>query len=477
MTNLIYLQNSLRKHWTVWSAIGTPLLLSSSGYSGMDMKNNLGYGYQEFLYNFQNQWGEMLYLTDDLKRLWTIIKEKVAEDPEYLSKIKIEYKKIFFRHERKFKENRKKDLRKLSNDDLISLFHEGQKAQVDAVGIGHVVEPIGIKIESEFKKKFNRETDLESTKFNEYYGILTTPTKLSFIGEEEKELALINRFEGGEQERLLIEHAKKYAWIQNSYGGAIKLKLDYFKRRLNKGIKLHDPDKVKKQKQKLIDELKLSKDLQKTIEIIDFTTCWQDERKANQLKAVHNLSPIVDELARRLRMDAAKLHYITPAEAVRIKTLKEISDLYPELKKREGGVFFSQKVDQETLVVGEDYQKLAAFREKISKLTITQEIRGSIANAGTAIGRAVIVKGLDSFKKVRAGDIIVASMTRPEYMPILKKASAIVTDEGGITSHAAIVSRELGLPCVVGTKIATKIFKDGDTIEVRANHGLVRKLK
>ncbi|MBA7490653.1 Pyruvate kinase [subsurface metagenome] len=62
-------------------------------------------------------------------------------------------------------------------------------------------------------------------------------------------------------------------------------------------------------------------------------------------------------------------------------------------------------------------------------------------------------------------------------MPAIKKAIAIVTDEGGITSHAAIVSRELNIPCIVGTQKATKIFKDGDKIEVRANHGVVRILE
>jgi len=58
----------------------------------------------------------------------------------------------------------------------------------------------------------------------------------------------------------------------------------------------------------------------------------------------------------------------------------------------------------------------------------------------------------------------------------MKKAGAIVTDEGGITCHAAIVSRELGIPCVVGTKIVTKVFKDGDLVEVDANKGLVKKV-
>ena len=59
----------------------------------------------------------------------------------------------------------------------------------------------------------------------------------------------------------------------------------------------------------------------------------------------------------------------------------------------------------------------------------------------------------------------------------MKKAIAIVTDTGGITSHAAIVSRELGKPCIAGTKIATKVFKDGDLIEVDANKGIVKKVE
>ena len=67
-------------------------------------------------------------------------------------------------------------------------------------------------------------------------------------------------------------------------------------------------------------------------------------------------------------------------------------------------------------------------------------------------------------------------MTRPDYIIGIKKAAAIVTNEGGITCHAAIVSRELGIPCIIGTKIATEVFKDGDLVEVNANHGVVKKI-
>ena len=68
-------------------------------------------------------------------------------------------------------------------------------------------------------------------------------------------------------------------------------------------------------------------------------------------------------------------------------------------------------------------------------------------------------------------------MTRPEFLPLLRQAKAIITDEGGLTCHAAIISRELGIPCIIGTKMATRILKDGDLVEVDANKGIVRKIK
>ena len=68
-------------------------------------------------------------------------------------------------------------------------------------------------------------------------------------------------------------------------------------------------------------------------------------------------------------------------------------------------------------------------------------------------------------------------MTRPEFMPLAKKALAIVTDEGGITSHAAVISRELGIPCIVGTKLATQVLHNGDLVEIDANRGMVKILK
>ena len=104
-----------------------------------------------------------------------------------------------------------------------------------------------------------------------------------------------------------------------------------------------------------------------------------------------------------------------------------------------------------------------------------RELKGMPASKGRVTGRVAIVRGIGDLSKVRQGDILVAITTHPDYTIAMRKAAAIITDEGGITSHAAIVSREYGIPCVVGTKKATRILKDGDVVDVNASEGWVIK--
>ena len=100
-------------------------------------------------------------------------------------------------------------------------------------------------------------------------------------------------------------------------------------------------------------------------------------------------------------------------------------------------------------------------------------LTGISASPGIGVGLVKILKGPKELSKVQNGDILVAQMTDPDYVPAMKKASAIVTDEGGRTSHAAIVSRELGIPCVVGSSLATKILKENELVTVNGYKGLV----
>ncbi len=106
-----------------------------------------------------------------------------------------------------------------------------------------------------------------------------------------------------------------------------------------------------------------------------------------------------------------------------------------------------------------------------------KEIKGTIAYKGSVSGLVKIVTVTGDLSKVKQGDILVTQMTFPAYMIAMNKASAFVTDEGGITCHAAIVAREMKKPCIIGTRIATKVLKDGDMVEVDANRGIINKLK
>jgi pyruvate,water dikinase len=100
-------------------------------------------------------------------------------------------------------------------------------------------------------------------------------------------------------------------------------------------------------------------------------------------------------------------------------------------------------------------------------------LKGLAASPGIATGVVKIVHGLDDAVRVKAGDILVTKMTSPDLVPSMSKCFAIITDEGGMNAHAAIVAREMGIPCIVGTKTATATLKDGQLITVDAYNGLV----
>ena len=114
---------------------------------------------------------------------------------------------------------------------------------------------------------------------------------------------------------------------------------------------------------------------------------------------------------------------------------------------------------------------------KTEEAEMTEEmkvlLKGLGASPGIGAGKVVIIFEADEIDKVKEGDILVTTMTNPDMVPAMKRAAAIVTDEGGRTCHAAIVSRELGIPAVVGTKEATKVLKDGMMITVDGTRGVV----
>jgi pyruvate,water dikinase len=147
---------------------------------------------------------------------------------------------------------------------------------------------------------------------------------------------------------------------------------------------------------------------------------------------------------------------------------------------RKRKIFIVQTRPVTTLEKAEDKKELKEekkeIKEAISEIKEKKEIlKGSPASPGIGWGSVVKVKSKSEIGKVKQGNVLVTSMTTPDFVPAMKKVSAIVTDKGGLTSHAAIVSRELGVPCVVGTENATQVLKDKEVITVDGTKGAIYK--
>jgi len=473
--NYRYFENAFKKDWYIQGFNAVPLFLNTAAYSGIAMKKVLGYGYQSFLFHYHRGYGEMGYLNSDIKRLWKIVKKNIAIDSSYLERIKKKYNCLVEKNKKVFEQIDNLNLKKISDTESIILLHNTVEDLIDSVGLAHIIEPIGIEIEKEFKKELLKAIG-PIKEFNRYYALLTAPTQPSFFAQEERELRSLVKLSPAKRKIAIKKHCSKYFWLKNSYVKPIYLKENDFIKRL----KILDKKKKvsinsKRQKDNLIKKLKLDSANKNKIKIIDFASIWQDERKTYILTSIGYIGKVVNELARRLKIKPEILYYLGSQEALKINSFKELELIKSRLMKREKNTFVLMQDKKEYISQPRDAQKILKLKQFLIEKKSQQNgaIHGSVANTGTAIGRVVICKGIKSLVKVRQGDVLVSSMTRPEFMSALKKAVAIITDEGGVTCHAAIVARELKIPAVIGTKYATKMLKDGMIVEVKGNHGIV----
>lgn len=186
------------------------------------------------------------------------------------------------------------------------------------------------------------------------------------------------------------------------------------------------------------------------------------------------LSHILEQLVRKTeREDATSMTVEEVIKTLRGEEMWDVSDRH---------VYSFIKWDQEKrkLIIisgGDGYRKIRELEKDIPK----NEVIGVSVCKGIIKGKVRIIpfsiNPEEYLSKFQEGEVLVSTTTGPEMVVIMEKAAAIVTDEGGMMSHAAIVSREFGIPCVVGTKYATEVFKDGDIVEVNAHNGVVRRVE
>ncbi|MBI4453969.1 hypothetical protein HY636_04975 [Candidatus Woesearchaeota archaeon] len=396
------------------------------------------------------------------------------------------------------------------------LFIEIQKM----FGYFNVSQPsISYAIEEEIKHLMEKQKIDGETQFN-ILTMMLKPDEITLLESEEKDLLKIALkikddrelvvFFSQEEEMVLRElfysakniydmlkaHQNKYDFLACSENFDV-FDLKYYVKRLRDIVKRSEyeiyrqiaeksPDKerMKKEREDIIKKYNLSKEL---VHIIDVARIYSHQRMMIRLfwsKGIHVWGKMLREFARRINISEVDIQYYTREEINNYFAKKEnekekvsLTELEERKKPCIYAIFDRQKP---ILFKGEEakliYDKY--LKDEINDKTI---LKGTIANKGIKVGKVKLLAHgenmVTQIYEMEKGDILVTGNTRPDMMLALEKASAVVTDEGGICSHAAIVSRELGIPCIIGTVRATKLFKDGDIIEVDANNGIVKLIR
>jgi phosphohistidine swiveling domain-containing protein len=201
----------------------------------------------------------------------------------------------------------------------------------------------------------------------------------------------------------------------------------------------------------------------------------RERKKILQSRFYFYQAQILGEIAKIVEIPRAELEHLHSEQFTdEFLTSHSIRNVIKEQKS--GYLVFWEPLSELKVWTGDDALHAYALLES-EKPADVFELRGQGACHGKAKGAVRIISNPRMQKTFHKGEILVTNMTAPDFVPLMEKAGAVVTDLGGITCHAAIVAREMGKPCVIGTRIATKVLKNGDLVEVNATKGIVKRLK
>jgi len=227
-------------------------------------------------------------------------------------------------------------------------------------------------------------------------------------------------------------------------------------------------------KSKILEEIDADTELIALVYLSSAISVWQDDRKKMTFFATHYFTLILERVARYFACTLEELKYLTCLEVENL--LANDRALSFPLNRRVQNCAFVWHESSVDVFTDEDLISTLKDTVRVKDDFILNELKGLIASPGKVVGRVRVLDVIEKLDDFENDEILVAVMTRPDFLSAMKKAKAIVTDEGGVTSHAAVLSREFNIPCVVGTKMATNYLRDGDFVEVDAFNGIVKKL-
>lgn len=344
-----------------------------------------------------------------------------------------------------------------------------------ATSIDFMDEFLPAIIEKEFKKIPSEFQNPEN------YSILINQAEPSVILQKEIDFLKLKIGKIG-----LEEFYNKYFWINCGWSEQPIYTIKEIKADLDK-IEL-TPTEIKQKIKNILNNIKNAKSQKSRLlkkindngfaNLIDFADCmvfYHDDRKRYQMISVIAMNKILRSIK---DYNYADILWCKSKEVLNyLKNGKPI-DIDKIRKRKMGSLLIadSKKVSYLFSPKAKEKAEKIIYNEEIDQTA--DEIKGTVAYPGLVRGKVKIIldpRGIHD--KITADDILVTGMTTPDFVPIMKRVSAIITDEGGLTCHSAIIARELGIPCIIGTKIATKVLRDGDLVEVNANQGIIKKLR
>ncbi len=409
----------------------------------------------------------------------------------------------------KFSEEKivKNDLTKKTNAELLDIYNEANQhiEALYSVGLVPSTMDMGHNLFSQMLAKHvekrGSEVGLNKEQIGEAFAALTTVPEKTIQQEQEehffKLLAEIEKTpewkkaltdgkwsENKALRQKINSHAEKYGWLSRGYEGPITWTPEYFaellkselKQGANAAEKLRNLEATRNnllEKQGLYEKkLHMNYEYSKLFSVARRFTAIKNQRKDVVLKLFYDLDKLMKEIAKRLNITYKQSMYLSPTEMpIALLEGKVDESLLTQRKK-----LCYIHVTSKSMTMHGSEEALQFLKQIEGEKKEIKELTGYCACPGKTTGIVRIINTQSDIAKMREGDILVSHATEPNLVPAMKMASAIVTDQGGITSHAAIVSRELGIVCVIGTKIATKVFKDGDKVEVDAGKGIIKKL-
>ncbi|MFH0870562.1 MAG: PEP-utilizing enzyme [archaeon] len=354
--------------------------------------------------------------------------------------------------------------------ELIHLFVKLYSLYVDFWTLFLIPELSVDFIEKEFAEEVKKQLPDDTKHYSDI--LLALPG--SFLKEEEKELLSISRQKNFN--KLLDEHVRKYFWLENNYVDTKYLDKEYFVRKLEnlKDLKLAEEPNFLKEKKKFFATLKGRKydKLKILAMIIEFLVSAQDYRKRIVMEASHYFNSLLRRIAEMRGYQEDDIYLMSPYEII-----NDVKVSHEELAKRRLHQVWYYHDGKAELFTGEEANRAQG---RIAPLKMQEDksvFKGTPVYQGKVNGKVRVIRSINELPKLQDGEIIVTSNTTPDYVPFLRQAKAIIAEKGGITSHAAIISREMKKPCIIGIKHVTLMLKTGDIVEVDANNGVVKVIK